>query len=396
MRSGLRRRIKACGAALALASLAATPLLAQATTTNSVTPAPTPPPDTVGPEQLRNFSLPGTVTRRTDTPPAATTNGAGSARPAESQPNGSAPLAVRTRPVIAQAPSRSVTVALPAPDPLSQEPTLAPPADETAALGAAPASVDSGSPPAIGAPAGGQRGSWLPWAFALFLVGAAAAYWLWRRQSASRLAYAGTPAGEYVGAVPAPAPVARRAQPAPTPVPAPPRTDSIISTSLRPWLEIELGATRAVVTNDAATVHFDITLYNSGSATARDVLIEGRMFNAGPDQDREIGSFMDQPSTGGETIPEIQPLTRFEFKSAVVLPMADVREYAVEGRRLFVPILGFNTLYRFGEKLGQTSASFIVGRGGSDGGKMAPIRLDLGPRVFRGLSQRQHSIGVRA
>jgi hypothetical protein len=169
-----------------------------------------------------------------------------------------------------------------------------------------------------------------------------------------------------------------------------------VSTRLRPWIEIEFGATRAVVTDDAATVHFDIMLYNSGSATARDVLVEGRMFNAGPDQDREIGGFMDEPVAQGETIAEIAPLTRVALKSAVALPRAAVREYEVEGRKLFVPILGFNALYKFGPNQGQTSASFIVGRGGDDGSKMAPIRLDLGPRVFRGLGARQHSVGVRA
>jgi hypothetical protein len=151
-----------------------------------------------------------------------------------------------------------------------------------------------------------------------------------------------------------------------------------------------------VVTDDAATVHFDVTLFNSGSAPARDVLVEGQMFNAGPEQDRELGIFFDRPMAKGETIPEIAPLTRVELKSAVALPRAQLKEYEVEGRKLFVPILGFNAHYRFGSSQGQTSASFIVGRGGDDGSKMAPIRLDLGPRIFRGLSQRQHSAGVRA
>ena len=151
-----------------------------------------------------------------------------------------------------------------------------------------------------------------------------------------------------------------------------------------------------MVTDDAATVHFDIILFNSGAAPARDVLVEGQMFNAGPDQDRELGIFFERPAAKAAPIPEIAPLARVEMKSAVVLPRTAVREYEVEGRKLFVPILGFNAHYRFGSSHGQTSASFLVGRGGDDAAKMAPIRLDLGPRVFRGLSQRQHSVGVRA
>ena len=393
------------GAALALAGFAAPQLSAQQAATNVVTPAPPPAPDTVGPEQLRDFSLPGTVTRRTDSPPPAATN----TLSPQAQPSSAAPLPVRTRPVTSE-PSRSVTVALPPPDPLAREPTLAPPVDELSnALSAQPESVDSSAPEPASLPASDTLGSWMPWLFALAIFAVGAGLHFWRQRNAARPAYAGRMRVEELIAEPATAPaMPRMAQPAPaparprapaparTPAPPPPRSDGIISSSLRPWIDIEFGATRAVVTDDAATVHFDIILYNSGGAPARNVLVEGRMFNAGPDQDRELGGFMEQPVAKGEPIPEIAPLSRVALKSAVALPRTALREYEIEGRKLFVPILGFNALYRFGANQGQTSASFIVGRGGDDGGKMAPIRLDLGPRIFRGLSQRQHSVGVRA
>lgn len=396
-----------CGAALALASFAAPPLMAQQATTNVITPAPTPAPDTVGPEQLRDFSLPGTVTRPTESPPASTTNTATSAGQAEAEPSSAAPLAVRTRPVASTEPSRSVTVALPPADPLSQEPTLAPPVDEaTNLLGSQPDLSEPVAPVVDGLAVTDTGGSWMPWLFALMLAAAGAGVYFWRRRSTARPAYAGSVRVEELIATPvAPPPVAPRVaqpahalKPAPTPAPAPtlPRSDGIVSTRLRPWIDIEFGATRAVVTDDAATVHFDIVLTNSGSAPARDVLVEAQMFNAGPEQDRQLGVFFERPAPQVDPIPEIAPLSRIELKSAVALPRADVREYEVDGRKLFVPVLGFNAHYRFGGNQGQTSASFIVGRGGEGGGKMAPIRLDLGPRIFRGLSARQHSVGVRA
>ena len=409
MRMGGTVTMRIWGVALALAGLASPPLLAQPApaqqnTPQVVTPAPTPAPGTVGPEQLRDFTLPGTVTRRTDTPPASTTNTV-TARTPETPPSSAPPLAVRTRPVSSE-PSRSVTVALPPPDPLAREPTLAPPVDEASnTFSAQPESVESVAPQSASLPTGDDFGLWMPWLFAMLLVAAGAALFLWRQRRAAQPAYSGAMRVEELVATPEQAPVtprvarpvpAPRPAPALVPAPAPPRSDGIISSRLRPWIELEFGATRAVVTDDTATVHFDITLYNSGGATARDVLVEGRMFNAGPDQDREIGGFMEQPVAKGEAIPEIAPLSRVALKSAVALPRAALKEYEIEGRKLFVPILGFNALYRFGANQGQTSASFIVGRGGEDGGKMAPIRLDLGPRIFRGLSQRQHSVGVRA
>ena len=144
------------GVALALGGLAAPPLLAQQVTTNAITPAPAPAPDTVGPRELRDFSLPGTVTRPTNTPPAGTTN---STRPTEAPPPDAAPLAVRSRPVASTEMSRSVTVALPPPDPLAREPTLAPPVDEVTPSGSQPA-IATAAPPPSSPSAVDDSGSW--------------------------------------------------------------------------------------------------------------------------------------------------------------------------------------------------------------------------------------------
>ena len=82
------------------------------------------------------------------------------------------------------------------------------------------------------------------------------------------------------------------------------------------------------------------------------------------------------------------------MKSAVSLTRDQMRQYEVGGRRLFVPLIGFNALYSWSGGDGQTSASYLVGRD-TKAEKMAPLRLDLGPRTFRGLGARQHNVGVR-
>ena len=98
----------------------------------------------------------------------------------------------------------------------------------------------------------------------------------------------------------------------------------------------------------------------------------------------------------------IAPLARIALKSIVSLPLDQVRAYEVNGRRLFVPLVAFNALYEWGSSAGQTSASFILGRAtsssdGEDEGdsRMAPLRLDLGPRIFRGLEGRRHPLSMR-
>ena len=59
-----------------------------------------------------------------------------------------------------------------------------------------------------------------------------------------------------------------------------------------------------------------------------------------------------------------------------------------------MPTVGFNAVYRWAGGEGQTSASFLIGRE-TKGEKMAPFRLDRGPRIFRGLGARLHTVGVR-
>lgn len=180
------------------------------------------------------------------------------------------------------------------------------------------------------------------------------------------------------------------------PTPAPPANrGGVVSTRLRPWIEIEFVPERTIVDGDKVALEFVVTLYNSGSAPARDVLIEAGMFNASPAQDREIAAFFGNPVGRGDRVPVIAPLQRVVVRSAVTLPRSQVRPLEMEGRPLLVPLAGFNALYRWGSNgQGQTSASYLVGKE-TKGEKLAPFRLDLGPRVFRGLAAREHQLRVR-
>ena len=190
-----------------------------------------------------------------------------------------------------------------------------------------------------------------------------------------------------------------RPQPAPVPDPVPvpkPATApvGIVSTRLRPWLEIEFSPEAAIVDDEKGAIQFEVTIFNSGSAPARDVHVEGALFNASPDQDQVLGQFFSKPNgQGGERI-SIPPLQRMSFRSLVTLPRDQLRLFEVEGRILFVPLVAFNAVYAWSNGQGQTSTSFIVGRN-ANGEKMAPFRIDQGSKTFRGLGAREHTLRVR-
>ena len=176
----------------------------------------------------------------------------------------------------------------------------------------------------------------------------------------------------------------------------PPLADDglIKSTGLKPELNFQFVPDRAVITEREVMLQFDVVLTNSGAAPARDVLVEAKLVPAHAGQDQEIAAFFQQPEATGDRMAGIPPHGKVSLKSAVRLPLDQLHSFEVEGRKLFVPLIAFNILFRSTGGEGQASASFLVGRGNDRDDKLAPFRLDLGPRIFRGLSARPHSMGL--
>jgi hypothetical protein len=272
-----------------------------------------------------------------------------------------------------------------------------------------------------------------PWLIAL-LAAVGAATWYFRRQRSSGYAYAGA-GGEassfdFRPAQPAPAP---RVQPRPaeprraaaTPAPAPlrapeerglsgavvstrlkaapeakqevapaPPSLGIVSTRLRPWLDIEFVPLEATFNDQHGVIQFDVTLFNSGSAPARDILLEARLFNAGADQDEAIESYFANPTVTDDRIEVVQPLKRMTFRTSATVPREQMRIFEAGGRKVWVPLIGFNASYRWSGGEGQTSASYLLGRD-TNGEKMAPFRVDLGARTFNDLGAHEHNVRLR-
>ena len=347
----------------------------------------------IGPA-INDFNLNGRVTRQAEQPPPAAsrpapqpTSPATVDRPAQqpARTTREAPLRAAPQPTVPAA-SPTIAQSAPSPQPQVQQPAVEPPA--AAPVAALPATVLPGEP--------GASPSLLPWILAA-LFAAGAGLFLFRRQRQQQDRYVEAVASPALAFDPGPQPEASAPPLARAPI-APPAPKSpsggIVSNRLHPDIAIDLMPERAIVDDGGATIEFQVTVRNHGTAPARDVRVEACMVNAGPAQDQELGAFFEHPANTAEPIPHLMPMTEINLKSAVRLKLDQMRQFEVGGRRLFVPLVGVNALYRSSTGPAQTSASYFVGRD-SKGEKMAPLRLDLGPRVFRGLGARQHTLGLR-
>ena len=345
----------------------------------------------VGPRELQNFSINGTVTQ-----PAPE-------RPAPAQPVARPPAPAPTT----DTPPTTARPTQPAPSSMTERDAPDSDADRGTPVAAAPAAA-----PAIAAPqpmpeqvdapetaptsAGGV--SILPWLLA-FLALVLGGLFLWWQKRAQQPAYADGPAEHaFAAPEPAPRPAPRAPAPAPAPKPAaPPASEpfaGLVTTRLRPWVDLAFEPARCSVEDDKVVIDFEIEMVNRGNAPARGVLVEARMVNAGPAQDAEIGQFFANPVGQGERIDAIAPMKAVRIKSRIVAPRDQVQIYDVGGRKLFVPLVAFNILYSWSRGAGQTSQSFLVGRD-TKAEKLAPFRTDMGPRLFRGLGKQPLPLEIR-
>ena len=334
----------------------------------------------IGPAQLKDFSL---TPRDRPVPSPQTQQPVVIAPPAPARPAPSGQQPARTAPATSQpqrpAQERAATQpdqqptqgATPAPADVVQTPAPSPfvPGPDV------PAETADAEPEA---PAAVQEESGFSWLYsllaaALALLGVALVRRRRRRAAAE--------------AVPE-TPPAAAAPPKPRPDPIP-----------RPWLELALNAERALFTDTEAVVEFELEIANKGGSAARNLRIDVKMFNAGAEQDQEIGAFF--KTAGRETtrlsLPLVDAGITGVIRGTVAMPRDAMKAMRLDERLLFIPVVAVNALYDWGEdRTGQTGKSYLIGREAqTPSEKMGAFRVDQGPRVWRTVGQRPHKLTKR-
>ena len=168
----------------------------------------------------------------------------------------------------------------------------------------------------------------------------------------------------------------------------------VVSSRLRPWIDLNFSPLACDIEPDRLVLHFDLEMFNSGSAVARDLLVEVSLFNPGPTQEQDIAAFFAKPPGPGERIPGIAPLKRMSIRNSIIAERANIQTVELAGKQVYVPVVGFNVYYRGSVGGAQTSASYLVGRE-TGREKLGPVALGSKPRQIAGLGVRPLPIAVR-
>ena len=357
-----------------------TPRTTQPATPPVVAPTVTPPPATVQPTPQPSRPRPAPSAT-----PAETPRQTERVAPPPTQPTTRAPEAVPaattpTQPATNDAPANASAPVAPTPQQLP-----APAAN----------AVENPEPAAPTAPTTEDASplSW-PWIVggALALAVLAAAFLRRRRRlTATPLA---EPASE-------PAPVATPEAPAapPSPVdtvrvtPAAPATARTPApqASDRPWLAMDLIVSQARYSLMGVTISYSLILHNRGDRPARDVLVRGLLGNGGAQQQALLNGFF----TGDDGLPlhsavSIASGETLQLTGELRLPPDQIVPVTMGQRSLLIPLAAFDAAYRWGPQdgdpveQGRTARAFIVGQEQEPPAeRLAPLRLDQGPRQYR-------------
>jgi hypothetical protein len=381
----IRRRLRAAAFVFLGLAAAGAPALAQNETAN-----------TIGPPQLKDFTLPGQRTTPPATPPPATTPPVAVPRTppatAPSTPPATTPAPAAGRPAAtprapapradpdlgaaAPAPTATPTAPPAAEPPVAQAPAAPPPVPEAAAPESAPAAPEA------------QGVGWLwPAAGGALVLVLAAFLLLRRRRALAAREDARDSARDEIGGALFAAP-----KPKPEPEPEPqPEPQPAAPAAPRPWLELDIVPERAAATDSEVYVRYALTLTNRGGADARNIRIDPRLFNAGAEG--EMMDFFQGPIHELSGSPQIliAPGGSIKLNGQVAMPNSELREIELAGRRIFVPMVAINVAYDWtGGGTGRTSRSWLVGREAeTPSEKMGPFRLDLGPRIYRSVGRRE-------
>jgi hypothetical protein len=307
----------------------------------------------------------------------------GGALPSPSSP---APTSPRAESAVRPADRAPVDAVVPVTAPAEALPVapLGPPTDVPASLPPPPA-------------AAARPASWWLLLLLPFAVGA----WFLRRRSKAaaaagpaRRALPPEPKRESPVAPPAPS----RSEPQTAGDAAPPEPPAAVAPPARIAGRAQLSLTLHVqaleLTDAHLRIQFALMLANRGDRAATSGLVRIALQQASARQGELLERFFD--GAGGSVLADEVDIAAGDvgtIERNALLPLDGAEVMLIGGYPSLVPVIGFDVTYHWDgdaaqasvadDNFGQVAAAFVVGSAAAADGRVAPVRLDLGPRTVR-------------
>lgn len=148
-----------------------------------------------------------------------------------------------------------------------------------------------------------------------------------------------------------------------------------------------LGARHTLI---GAAVGYRIILHNEGEVAAENVAIATMIANADARQEQELAGFFARPvHAPSHSADRIEPGFSVEFTGELRLASDAIVPIKVRDRALLIPLVAFSAHYGWDGGNGYSAAAFIVGEESDPPReRMAPFRIDQGPRQYRSVGSR--------
>lgn len=155
-------------------------------------------------------------------------------------------------------------------------------------------------------------------------------------------------------------------------------------------VSLEFIPDKATLSFTSLTVKGQLRLINNGDAPAKNLRLRATLLSANARQQQIIAAFhAGQIEVPDESLGEAKPGETLALQIEMAVPLAELQSFEVDNKRIMVPVFVADLAY---ESSGQTEKAKIACLVGKEtqppASKMAPFRIDLGPRSFAPLGQR--------
>lgn len=160
-----------------------------------------------------------------------------------------------------------------------------------------------------------------------------------------------------------------------------------------PVIDLSLAPTRAGLNLLSAVVEGDLTVTNTGDVPVERLRIAATLVSAHGGQDADLAAAIAQP-VGRPLAPpfDLAPGESRRVRLVAALARDGIRAMSAGDRPIFVPIVALSSTFASGGTDYRAARAFAVGIERVDSAKLAPIWLDVPPRMYDGVAARAHAL----